>query len=238
MKFENPLIEGRLIQRYKRFFADVELTSGEKVTAHCANSGSMLSVKEPGSRVWLSPATNPERKLKFTWEIIEVHGALVGINTGHPNRLVADAISAGQIKPLKGYPELKREQKYGKNSRIDVLLSGGGKAPCYVEVKNVTMKRGPGAKIPAEFPDSVTERGTKHLNELAAMVKSGARAVMFYLVQRCDAERFGVAADIDPEYASTLKKALKSGVEALCYGCEVNPHGITIADPLTMDLPK
>ena len=238
MRFDVPLIEGRLINRYKRFFADVELTSGEKVTAHCANSGSMLSVKEPGARVWLSPATNPERKLKFTWELIEIYGNLVGINTGHPNRLVAEAIAAGEIKALTGYDDLKREQKYGKNSRIDVLLSGKGKPPCYVEVKNVTMKRQPGAACPAEFPDSVTERGTKHLNELAAMVKSGARAVMFYLVQRGDAVRFSVAADLDPAYADALKTALKAGVEVLAYGCEVSADGITIADPLTMDLPK
>ena len=238
MKFSSTLIEGRLINRYKRFFADVQLTTGETVTAHCANSGSMLSVKEPGSRVWLSPAPNPERKLRYTWEIIEVAGALVGINTGHPNRLVAEAIAAGQIAELRGYASLKREQKYGKNSRIDVLLESPGKAACYVEVKNVTLKRVLDPAYPAEFPDSVTERGAKHLIEMTDMVKAGARAVMVYLVQRGDCRRFTVAGDIDPAYAKGLKAALAQGVEALCYGCEVSFDGITITQPLTMDLPR
>ncbi len=237
MKFEKPLIEGTLIKRYKRFFADVTLKDGKVVTAHCANSGSMLSVKEPGSRVWLTPVDNPERKLKFTWELIEIGGGLVGINTAYPNRLVAEAIAAGEIKSLKGYASLKREQKYGKNSRIDILLEDPKKPPCYVEVKNVTMKRDLGPKGRAEFPDSVTERGTKHLNELAEVVKSGSRAVMFYLVQRTDSKRFGLAADIDPVYAKAFEKAMKTGVEALCYGCEMTTNSITIGKPLTMDLP-
>ncbi|MSO99112.1 MAG: DNA/RNA nuclease SfsA [Rhodospirillaceae bacterium] len=237
MKFSKPLIEGTLIKRYNRFFADVTLKDGKVVTAHCANSGSMLSVKEPGSRVWLTPVDNPERKLKFTWELIEVFGGLVGINTSYPNRLVAEAIEAGEIKSLKGYDSLKREQKYGKNSRIDILLEKKGKPPCYVEVKNVTMKRADGPKHPAQFPDSVTERGTKHLNELAAVVKAGGRAVMFYLVQRTDSRRFSLAADIDPEYAKAFEKAAKTGVEAMCYSCDITTDGISIAAPLTMDLP-
>jgi sugar fermentation stimulation protein A len=238
MKFPAPLVEGILVNRYKRFFADVQLPSGEVVTAHCANSGSMLSVKDPGARVWLSPAPNPERKLRWTWEIIEIHGGLVGINTGHPNRLVAEAIAAGQIKELNGYTSLKREQKYGKNSRIDILLESSDKPLCYVEVKNVTLKRRQGLDYPAEFPDSVTERGAKHLVEMTDMVKAGARAVMFYLVQRGDCQRFTVAADLDPTYAKGLKMALSQGVEAVCYGCEVTPDGITIAKALTLDLPK
>lgn len=238
MKFHAPLIEGTLVNRYKRFFADVKLTTGVIVTAHCANSGSMLSVKEPGSRVWLSPAANPARKLRYTWEIIEVDGGMVGINTSLPNGLVAEAIEAGQIKELKGYASLKREQKYGKNSRIDILLESPGKPPCYVEVKNVTLKRGSGPQYPAEFPDSVTERGAKHLVEMADMVAGGARAVMVYLVQRGDCQRFQVAADIDPTYAKGLKTALAQGVEAVCYGCEVSPDGITITKALTLDLPE
>ncbi len=238
MKFENSLIEGVLVNRYKRFFADVRLPSGEVVTAHCANSGSMLSVKEPGARVWLSPAANPERKLRYNWEIVEIFACLVGINTSHPNRLVAEAIEAGLIKELKGYKSLKREQKYGRNSRIDILLESPGKPACYVEVKNVTMKRKPGPAAPAEFPDSVTERGAKHLIEMTDMVKAGARAVMVYLVQRGDCRRFSVAGDIDPNYAKGLARALAAGVEAVCYGCEVTPDGITLAGPLTMDLPK
>ncbi len=236
MKFETPLIEGVLLQRYKRFMADVRLPSGEIVVAHCANSGSMLSVKEPGSRVWVSPATNPERKLRYTWEIIEVNGHMVGINTSHPNAIVADAITAGQIPELAGYPDIKREQKYGKNSRIDILLSGGGKPPCYVEVKNVTLRRGFDGH-PAEFPDSVTERGAKHLREMTDIVRAGGRAVMVYLVQRADCSRFTVCADIDPGYAAALKDATAAGVEAVCYGCTVTPDAITLAKPLTLDLP-
>jgi sugar fermentation stimulation protein A len=235
MKFHAPLIEGVLLQRYKRFFADVKLASGEIVTAHCANSGSMLSVRDPGQRVWLSPAANPDRKLRYTWEIIEVNGALVGINTAHPNAIVADAIAAGRIPELTGYPVLKREQKYGKNSRIDILLEDPARPPCYVEVKNVTMRRLTDG--PAEFPDSVTSRGAKHLQELGDMVAAGARAVMFYLVQRGDCERFTVAHDLDPEYAKALKLAKKRGVETLCYSARVTPEGVEVHKPLTLDLP-
>jgi sugar fermentation stimulation protein A len=236
MKFEKPLIEGILINRYKRFFADVKLKDGSIVTAHCANSGSMLSVKEPGCRVWLTPVDDPKRKLKYTWELIEIFGGMVGINTGHPNKLVADAIAAGLIPELAGYASVKREQKYGKNSRIDILLETPGKPPCYVEVKNVTMKRTAGPEFPAEFPDSVTERGTKHLNELTDVVSAGGRAVMFYLVQRTDSTHFKIATDIDPNYGKAFEKAIKSGVEAICYGCDVTPDGITLAKRLTMDL--
>jgi sugar fermentation stimulation protein A len=196
-------------------------------------------VNTAGARVWLSPATNPERKLRYTWEIVEINGGLVGINTGLPNALVAEAITAGKIPELAGYPSLKREQKYGKNSRIDILLEGAGRPPCYVEVKNVTLKRGSGPDIPAEFPDSVTERGAKHLIEMANIVKAGSRAVMVYLVQRGDCKRFRVAADLDPNYAKELKTSLAGGgVEAVCYSCEVTPDGITIAGALTLDLPS
>ena len=236
MKFETPLIEGVLIQRYKRFMADVRLANGDVVVAHCANSGSMLSVKEAGSRVWLSPAPNPERKLRYTWEIIEVNGCLVGINTSHPNRIVADAIGAGEIPELAGYPDLKREQKYGKNSRIDILLSGSGRPPCYVEVKNVTLCRDFAGHL-AEFPDAVTERGAKHLREMTDIVRAGGRAVMVYLVQRDDCTRFSICGDIDPAYAAGLKEATAAGVEAVCYGCRVSPDSITVTRPLTLDLP-
>ena len=233
MRFAAPLIEGRLVQRYKRFLADVKLPTGEVVVAHCANSGSMLSVKEPGSRVWLSPAADPNRKLRYTWELIEVGNGLVGINTGLPNRIVAEAITDGTITELAGYPVLKREQKYGKNSRIDILLEAPGRPPCYVEVKNVTLKRGSGDL--AEFPDSVTERGAKHLREMTDIVAAGGRAVMVYLVQRTDCRRFSVADDIDPAYATGLKTALAAGVEAVCYSCRLGPDAITVAEPLTFD---
>lgn len=238
MKFPAPLVEGVLVKRYKRFLTDVKLATGDVVVAHCANPGSMLSVNEPGARVWISPAQNPARKLKFTWEIIEVNGTLVGINTAHPNLIVADAITDGKIKELKGYTSLKREQKYGKNSRIDILLEQDGLPPCYVEVKNVTMKRGKVPNDPAEFPDSVTARGAKHLVEMGDMVKIGARAVMVYLVQRSDCTSFSIAGDIDPAYAKGLKTALAEGVEAICYGCDVSPDGVTIAGPLRLILPN
>lgn len=237
MKFPAPLIEGILVQRYKRFLADVRLSTGEIVLAHCANSGSMLSVNEPGSKVWLSPAADPLRKLRYTWELIEVNGAMVGINTGLPNRIVAEAVAAGQIPELMGYESLKREQKYGKNSRIDILLESPGRPPCYVEIKNVTMRRGFTPAHKAEFPDSITARGAKHLIEMSDMVKKGARAVMFYLVQRTDCADFRVAGDIDPAYEKGLRDALAAGVEAIGYGCDITPDGITVARPLTLDLP-
>lgn len=229
MKFSAALVRGRLVRRYKRFLADVELEGGELVVAHCANSGSMLSVDAPGSEVWLSPAANPDRKLRWTWELVRIGDALVGVNTGHPNRIVEEAIREGRIAELGGYEVVRREVKYGRNSRIDLLLEGAGRPPCYVEVKNVTLLRRPGL---AEFPDAVTARGAKHLEELAAMVERGSRAVMAYLVQRPDADRMTPAADIDPTYAAGLERARKQGVEAICYRCDVTPHGIEVASPL------
>ncbi len=233
MKFADPLIEGRLIKRYKRFLADVELIDGGVVTAHCANSGSMLGVKEPGSEVWLSAADNPNRKLRYTWELVRVGDGLVGINTGRPNRLVAEAVAGGAIDELAGYATLRREVKYGRNSRIDLLLEDPSRPPCYVEVKNVTLRRDGGA---AEFPDAVTARGAKHLEELTDMVAAGNRAVMVYLVQRGDCDRFAVAADIDPAYAAGLARARAAGVESICRACDVSVDGITVARPLPVAL--
>ena len=230
MKFETELIKGKLIKRYKRFLADVELENGEVVTAHCANSGSMLSVKDEGATVWLSPSNNPKRKLKYTWELIEVDGYNVGINTGHPNKIVEEAILAGQIEELSGYESLRREVKYGQNSRIDVLLEDPDKPKCYVEVKNVTLKRGDNA----DFPDAVTSRGAKHLRELGDMVEEGHRAVMFYLVQRADCKVMDIARDIDPTYDEELKAALKRGVEVICYQCDVGTEEIKVTTPLSV----
>ena len=234
MIFDQNLTEGRLIKRYKRFLADVELPSGEVVVAHCANSGSMLGCQAPGSRVFLSPNTNPKAKLDWRWEMLEVDGHLVGINTSHPNRLAEEAIIAGKITELSGYDRLKREVKYGKNSRIDILLARNDSAvpadSCYVEVKNVTLRVGD----QAQFPDSVTARGTKHLNELMDMVAEGHRAVMLYLVQRGDCLSFAPAADIDPTYAATLSQAVAAGVETLCYACDLSVDGITVAKPMPM----
>ncbi|MBF0249518.1 MAG: DNA/RNA nuclease SfsA [Alphaproteobacteria bacterium] len=237
MKFETPLITGKLIKRYKRFLTDVELDDGTVVVAHCANSGSMLSVNEPGARVWLSPAANPDRKLKYTWELIEIGGsAMVGINTQHPNRIVAEAIEAGKVAELTGYSSIRREVKYGKNSRIDIFLEDAARPACYVEVKNTTMRRDLSPGAPAEFPDAVTSRGAKHLEELADMVAQGHRAVMFYLIQRDDADSFTLAADIDPTYAEGLKAAMKAGVEVVAYGCRVTPDEIEITAPAAIRL--
>ncbi len=235
MKFPDPLIRGRLIKRYKRFLTDVELDDGSVVVAHCANSGSMESVKEPGSEVWLSPARNPDRKLKFTWELIRIGDTLVGINTSLPNLIVSEAIEEGKVGELTGYGSLRREVKYGKNSRIDILLEDDAKPKCYVEVKNTTMRRDLDGG-PAEFPDAVTTRGAKHLVELSDMVRDGHRAVMFYLVQREDAEVFSVADDIDPDYAKELAKAMKAGVEVVCYVCALTPEEITVTHALPVEL--
>ncbi|MGJ3259738.1 MAG: DNA/RNA nuclease SfsA [Rhodospirillales bacterium] len=235
MKFPDPLIRGRLIKRYKRFLTDVELDDGSIVVAHCANSGSMESVKEPGSEVWLSPARNPDRKLKFTWELIHIGDTLVGINTSLPNLIVSEAIEDGKVEELKGYGSLRREVKYGKNSRIDILLEDDVKPKCYVEVKNTTMRRDLDDG-PAEFPDAVTTRGAKHLVELSDMVRDGHRAVMFYLVQREDAKVFSVADDIDPDYAKELAKAMKAGVEVVCYACALTPEEITVTHALPVEL--
>ena len=236
MKFETPLIPGKLIKRYKRFLTDVELADGTVVTAHCANSGSMLSVNDVGADVWLSPANNPKRKLQYTWEIVKIQDAMVGINTQHPNRIVDEAIAAGEIAELSGYDTQKREVKYGKNSRIDILLTGDGKPDWYVEVKNTTMRRDLTNGAPAEFPDAVTARGAKHLEELGDMVDQGHRAVMFYLVQRDDADSFTVASDIDPTYAQGLKTAMARGVEVVAYGCRVSPQDIAIDRPIKIKL--
>lgn len=232
MEFPDPLFKGTLVQRYKRFLADVELENGDEITAHCANSGSMLGVKDPGSEVWVSPARNPDRKLKYTWELIRVGKSLVGINTFHPNKIVREAIDCGRIPKLLGYNTLKSEIRYGKNSRIDILLTSPDRPPCYVEVKNVTLRR----EQLAEFPDAITTRGTKHLDELTEQVKVGNRSVMFYLIQRDDCEGFTVAGDIDPVYAEALTIAINTGVEVLCYQCKLTQKEIILDVPLSLNI--
>lgn len=227
MKLNTPLTRGTLVERYKRFFGDVRLADGTIVTAHCANSGSMMNVKEPGSTVWLSANQNPKAKLDWRWEMIEIDGAKVGINTMHPNRIVEEAILDNRIKELTGYKDCRCEVKYGlENSRIDLLLEEPGL--CYVEVKNVTLKR----ENRAEFPDAVTTRGAKHLRELHEMVRCGHRAVMVYLVQREDCEYFTVAGDIDSEYEKGLRTAIAGGVEVLCYQCKLSIEEILLDKPL------
>ncbi len=237
MKFPSPLIEGRLVKRYKRFLADVALADGAMVTAHCANPGAMTGLDTPGLPAFLSVSDNPKRKLKYSLELVEVAGGLVGINTGHPNGIVAEAIAAGRVPELAGYPELRREVRYGGNSRVDILLQGNGRPPCYVEVKNVHLRRPERAHpTAAEFPDSVTARGAKHLVELSAMVTQGARAVMVYLVQRGDCDHFRIAGDIDPAYRAGLDRAVTAGVETLCLACRITPEAIEVEKPLPVVL--
>ena len=223
-----------LQRRYKRFLSDIDL-NGETVVAHCANPGAMTGLNAAGSEVWLSANRNPKAKLDWRWELVRVGEHLVGINTAHPNGIVAEAIEAGLISELTGYTGLRREVKYGQNSRIDILLEDDGKPPCYVEIKNVHLKRDlPGREEAAEFPDSVTKRGAKHLVEMSDMVRAGARAVMVYLVQRGDCDHFRVAEDIDPAYATALAEARACGVEAVCYDCNVSTSEITVARQLPL----
>jgi len=239
MEFPDPLIPGRLVRRYKRFLFDIVITEADgterEITAHCPNPGAMLGLSEPGSEVWVSPARNPNRKLKFTWELIRVGDHMVGINTGHPNTLVSEAIEAGAIAELTGYDSARREVRYGENSRIDIFLESDGQPPCYVEIKNVHLRRDPDQGR-AEFPDSVTARGAKHLRELGNAVSGGARAVMLYVVQRNDCDRFALAGDIDPAYAAEFREARRLGVEAICYACEVSANSVHIVRPLPIDL--
>jgi sugar fermentation stimulation protein A len=226
MQFKSPLIRGKLIRRYKRFLADVKLDTGETITAACPNTGSMLGLTEVGNCVWLSRSESPTRKYPHTWELVEIpNQGLVGINTGQPNRIVTEAITHGKVAELKGYATLRNEVKYGQNSRIDILLEDTKRPSCYVEIKNVHFFRKPGL---AEFPDCVTERGTKHLVELSNMVKEGARAVMVYLIQCQNPSRFALADDKDRTYFSEFRKARAAGVEALALTCHVSTSEITV----------
>ena len=233
MRFQTPLVRGQLLRRYKRFLADVVLDSGETVTATCPNTGSMIGLTTPGSVVWLSESDSKTRKYRHTWEMIEADlGAgpsLVGINTNRPNALVAEAIREARVAGLTDYPDLRREVKYGVNSRIDLLLECASKGLCYVEIKNVHMMRKLGH---AEFPDSVTERGAKHLKELSDMVREGHRAVMMFLIQRGDAEQFSLARDIDPTYGSAFDAAQAAGVQMLAYRCRMSCDEIVLDQPV------
>ena len=240
--FPSPLIPARLVQRYKRFLADVVI-DGETgpVTVHCPNPGAMMGLKAEGSRVWLSRATNPNRKLAMTLEIVEADDTLVGINTGLPNRLAEEAVAAGLVPALAGLGPARREVKYGVNSRVDLLYvepgidsgkpDGGSGLPIYVEVKNVHLMREPGL---AEFPDCVTTRGAKHLVELGDRVEAGERAMMLYVVQRADCHRLAFAADLDPTYAQAFGTAMRRGVEAFAVRCDITLDGIfpTTAIPI------
>lgn len=233
MKFDAPLTEGRLIRRYQRFLADVETAAGV-VVAHCPNTGSMLGCAEPGSRVWLQPAAGAKRRLAFTWELVESGGALVGINTGRSNRLVEEAIGGGTIAELRGHSLVKREAGYdGRASRCDLLLEGDGRR-CYVEVKNVTAAVAQGIAL---FPDAVSERAAKHLEEMMRVVRAGHRAVLVYCVQRGDVREVRPADAIDPAYGRALRRAQARGVEVLAYRARVSPREIVLDSPVATVCP-
>lgn len=229
MRFATPLVPARLIRRYKRFLADMELEDGREITAHCANPGSMMGLAEPGSRCWLEPNDDPRKKLKFGWRLVEHDdGNFTGVDTSLPNRALKAALTAQAVPGLPAYDLVRPEVRYGEKSRIDFLLSGTG-GDTYVEVKSVTLSRAPGL---AEFPDSVTARGARHLAELANMVAEGHRAVMLYLVQRTDARQVTLAADIDPGYAAAFMAARAKGVEVLCLGTTITPQEVRLAREL------
>ncbi len=232
MKFNQTLIEGRLVRRYKRFLADIRLNNGQMITAHCPNSGSMKTCDQPGWRVLLSDSRNPKRKLRYSWEMVHNERCWIGINTHLANKIVAEAISQNRIPELAGYSKVQSEVPYGKNSRIDLLLSKDHQQ-CYVEIKNVTLVEDDGFY---KFPDAVTTRGLKHLNELLSMVRQNHRAVMFYLIQRSDGTLFKPAAHIDPEYAQMLGQAHERGVEILPYLARVTPQEITLSHRIDFSL--
>jgi sugar fermentation stimulation protein A len=229
MDLPQPLVRGRLISRYKRFFADVVLDDGTALTAHCPNPGAMLGLNTPGLTCWLSKSDDPKRKLAHTLELVEADGGLVGINTMHPNRLVAEALAADAVPELTGYASHRREVRYGANSRVDFLLEHPGRAPCWLEVKNVHLMRTPGL---AEFPDCVAARSLKHLRELEAVVADGDRAVVLFIVQRSDCEAFTACHELDPAFARGLDHAADAGVEVLVYACDVSLAGVKIGAQL------
>lgn len=238
MRFAAELIPATLKRRYKRFLADVELDDGSAVTAHVANPGAMTGLQAPGARVWLSKSPSASRKLPYSWELIEADfGAgteLVGVNTMHPNTIVAEALSEGTIPELAGYSSIRREVKYGegsfgKASRVDFLLEHSERPPCYLEVKNVHLMRRHGL---AEFPDAVTARGARHLDELAVVAASGARAVMLFVIQIGSSSAFALARDIDPGYGRAFDRARANGVQAIAYACRLSHGEAVLARPV------
>ncbi|GAA0837957.1 MAG: DNA/RNA nuclease SfsA [Marinomonas sp.] len=236
MKFPTALLEGRLIKRYKRFLSDIELSTGEVIVAHCPNTGSMKRCQQDNARVWVSESNNPKRKLAYTWELVEVDEQhLACINTGYPNKLVGEAIANGVVSELVGYSEQKAEVKYGEKSRIDWLLTGADGRKCYVEVKNVTLLEEDGLGY---FPDAVTERGRKHLYELANMVEEGHRAVMFFCVSHTGIDSVTPATHIDPKYAQAFVEVIERGVEVLAYQVSIDPQGMLVTHSVPVKMPE
>ena len=225
MLWPQPLARGRLVARYKRFFADVALDDGREVTAHCPNPGAMLGLNTPGLPAWISPASNSKRSLAWTLDLVEADGGLVGINTLRPNGLVAEALARKAIPALIGYERHRREVRYGAASRVDFLLEAEGKPPCWLEVKNCHLRR---TGTLAEFPDCVAARSRRHLTELSARVAAGDRAVQLFVVQRTDCDRFAACGDLDPVYAAALDDAAAAGVEILVHACDIDLDQIRI----------
>lgn len=235
MRFQTDLVPARLIRRYKRFLADCTLEDGTEITAHCANPGSMMGLAEAGTKVWLEPNDDPKKKLKYGLRLVDhENGHFTGVDTSLPNRVLRAALEAREIEALAAYTHVQPEVKYGENSRVDFLLREDGLPDAYVEVKSVTLCRSPAL---AEFPDSVTARGTKHMNELANVARMGHRAVLLYLVQRTDCTHVDIAYDIDPKYAAAHAEATKAGVETICISTQITPQGISIAAPLALGRP-
>ena len=234
MRFPTPLVPARLLRRYNRFLADAVLEETEQeITAHCPNPGSMMGLAEPGMRIWLEPNDDPRKKLRFGWRLVELPGGhWSGIDTAVPNRVVREALLARAVPRLSAYGAVRAEVKYGRASRVDFLLSEAGLPDAYVEVKNVHLRR---TGDLAEFPDSVTARGARHLEELSDMVAAGHRAVMLYLVQRTDCARLAMAADLDPAYARAFDAAREAGVEMLCHGTEIDGTGVRLGAELPVD---
>jgi len=232
MQIEKPVVLGRLVKRYKRFLTDVTMEDGSLVTAHCPNTGSMKGCLEEGARVVLRDSEDPKRKLRHTFQTIEVGGTWVNVDTGLPNALAYEAVDAGLIEELTGYESLRREVKYGTGSRIDLLLEDETRGKAYVEVKNTTLAEGDLAK----FPDAVTSRGLKHLRELARVVEEGHRGVMLYCISREDVTRFTVADEIDPAYGKALREVAAAGVELIAYSTKVTPTSFELHRRLKIEL--
>jgi sugar fermentation stimulation protein A len=226
------LVPGTLVRRYRRFLTEVRLKSGEVVIAHCPNTGSMQGCCEPGRPAYVSVHDDPKRKLKYTWQLIAMPTSLVGINTLIPNRLVFRSVQQGLIPELKGYGRIEREVAIGNHTRLDLMLADEHGRRCYVEIKNCTLS----ADGVAFFPDAVTARGLKHLVEMQLLAASGARCVMFYLIQRMDADVFRPADHIDPAYARELRRAAENGVQILAYDVRLDLHGIALNRRLPCEL--